>query len=72
MARHDDPGNAPEGDHHMENEQQEQPGARRVAGFFAALERMSAQPDPAALSPEEVATEIEAMRARQRGDPDAL
>ena len=47
---------------------QEQLAAQRVDGFFAAIERMGVQDDPSAMSPEEVAAEIEAMRAQQRAD----
>ena len=44
----------------------EQLAAQRVDGFFAAIERMSAHDEPAAMSPEEVAAEIKAMRVQQR------
>ena len=47
---------------------QDQLAARRVDGFFDAIERMSAQNEPSAMSPEEVAAEIETLRAQQRGD----
>lgn len=47
---------------------QEQLAAQRVDAFFAAIERMGAQDEPAAMSPEEVAAELEAMRAQRRAD----
>lgn len=39
---------------------------RRVDELFAAMDRMAAVNDPAAMSPEEVAEEIAAMRAERR------
>lgn len=44
----------------------EQLQARRQDGFFTALERMEQTPEPPAMSPEEVAGEIRAMRAERR------
>lgn len=40
--------------------------AQRADELFAAMERMVAVEEPAALSPEEVAEEIRAMRAERR------
>ncbi len=40
--------------------------AQRVDELFTAIERMAAVEEPAALSPEEVAEEIRAMRAERR------
>lgn len=40
--------------------------AQRVDELFTAMERMAAITEPAALSPEEVAEEIRAMRAERR------
>ena len=40
--------------------------AKRQDDFFAALERMERAPEPPALSPEEVAVEIRAMRDERR------
>jgi hypothetical protein len=45
---------------------QDQLATQRVDALFGAIERMSAQDEPAAMSPEEVAAEIEAMRAERR------
>lgn len=44
----------------------EQLRARRVDELFAAMERMAAEPEPAILSPEDLAQEIEMMRAEHR------
>ena len=44
----------------------EQLQVRRQAGFFAALERMEQPPEPPAMSPEEMAEEIRAMREERR------
>ena len=40
--------------------------AQRVDDLFAAMDRMAAVDEPAAMSPEEVAQEIVAMRAERR------
>lgn len=40
----------------------------RVDGLFVAMERMQRVEEPAAMSPEEVAVEIAAIRAEGRGD----
>lgn len=40
--------------------------ARHVDELFAAMDRMAATEEPAAMSPEEVAEEIRAMRAERR------
>lgn len=40
--------------------------ARREEAFFAAIERMASTSEPGALSPEEVAREIAAMREERR------
>lgn len=40
--------------------------AERVAGLFAAMERMAEIDDPSAMTPEEVAGEIATMRAERR------
>ena len=40
--------------------------AKRGEQLFAAMERMSAEQEPAAMSPEELAKEIAAMRAELR------
>ena len=40
--------------------------AQRVDELFTAMDRMAAVEEPAALSPEEVAEEIRAMRAGRR------
>lgn len=39
---------------------------QRVAELFTAMDRMAAVEEPAAMSPEEVAEEIAAMRAERR------
>jgi hypothetical protein len=44
----------------------EQPKARHVDELFSAMDRMAAVNEPAAMSPEEVAEEISAMRAERR------
>ena len=44
----------------------EQLQAQRQDGFFAATERMAQMPDLPAMSPEEVAEEIRAMREERR------
>lgn len=44
----------------------EQLQARRQDNFFAALERMERTPEPPAMSPEEMAEEIRAMREARR------
>lgn len=44
----------------------EQLQARRQDGFFAALERMERTPEPPAMSPEEMAEEMRAMREARR------
>lgn len=44
----------------------EQLTTQRVDELFAAMDRMAAVDEPAALSPEEVAEEIAAMRAERR------
>lgn len=40
--------------------------AQREDEFFAAMDRMAAVDEPAAMSPEEVAEEIATMRAERR------
>ena len=45
---------------------QEQLRAQREEELFAAMDRMAAVPKPPAMSPEEVAREIAAMRAKRR------
>jgi hypothetical protein len=40
--------------------------AKRGEQLLAAMQRMSAEPDPPAMAPEEVAAEIAAMRAELR------
>ena len=45
----------------------EQLKAQRVDELFAAMDRMAAVDEPAAMSPEEVADEIATMRAERRG-----
>lgn len=45
----------------------EQLRARRAGELFAAMDRMAAVAEPAAMSPEEVAEEIRAMRAERSG-----
>lgn len=44
----------------------EQLRSKRVDALFTAMNRMAAVAEPAALSPEEVAEEIRAMRAERR------
>jgi Arc/MetJ family transcription regulator len=44
----------------------EQLRARAGEELFAAMDRMAAHDDPPAMSPEEVASEIAAMRAKRR------
>ncbi|MBI2396550.1 MAG: hypothetical protein HYV17_02050 [Xanthomonadales bacterium] len=44
----------------------EQLRSKRVDALFTAMNRMAAVAEPAALSPEEVAEEIRAMRADRR------
>ncbi len=44
----------------------EQLQAKRQEEFFAAMERMAQVPEPPAMSPEEVAEEIRAMREGRR------
>jgi hypothetical protein len=44
----------------------EQLKARRVDELFAAMDRMAAVDEPAAMSPEEIAEEIATMRAERR------
>jgi hypothetical protein len=44
----------------------EQLDARRVDEFFVAMDRAAASDEPACMSPEELADEIAAMRARRR------
>lgn len=44
----------------------EQLQARRQDAFFTALERMEQTTEPAAMSPEDVANEIRAMREERR------
>ena len=44
----------------------EQLQARRQDEFFAAMERMERTPEPLAMSPEDVADEIRAMREERR------
>ncbi len=39
---------------------------RRVDGLFSAMDRMAGVPEPASMSPEEVAEEIARMRAERR------
>ena len=42
----------------------------QMAGeLFVAMDRMAAVPEPAAMSPGEVAEEIAAMRAERRANP---
>jgi len=49
----------------------EQLRAKREEELFAAMERMAQVPEPAAMSPEEVAEELRAMRAaRSAKSPD--
>jgi hypothetical protein len=45
----------------------EQLEARHTDEFFAAMDRMAAVDEPAAMSPEQVAEEIRAMRSERRG-----
>ena len=40
--------------------------SQRIDDLFAAMDRMAAVDEPAAMSPEEVAQEIAAMRAERR------
>lgn len=40
--------------------------SQRVDELFVAIERMDAVSEPAAMSPEDVASEIAAMRAKRR------
>jgi len=49
----------------------EQLGARRTSEWFEAMDRMAAVDEPPAMSPEEVAEEIRAMRAERRAAHDA-
>lgn len=44
----------------------EQLRAKREEELFAAMARMAQVPEPAAMSPEEVAEELRAMRAARR------
>jgi hypothetical protein len=44
----------------------EQLNAEHVGELFGAIERMNATPTPPAMSPDEVANEIAAMRAERR------
>jgi hypothetical protein len=44
----------------------EQIRTQRVDELFTAMDRMVAVPEPASMSPEEVADEIAAMRAERR------
>lgn len=50
----------------LEKMLREQLQARRQDEFFAAMERMAQMPEPPAMSPEEVAEEIRAMRTERR------
>jgi hypothetical protein len=43
--------------------------AKRMEQLFSAMDRMSAIDEPPAMSPEEVAVEIAAMRAERRAYP---
>jgi hypothetical protein len=44
----------------------EQLRSQKIDELFAAMDRMAAVPDPAPMSPEEVAQELAAMRAERR------
>lgn len=44
----------------------EQVRLRKIDELFSAMDRMAAIPDPAPMSPEEVAVELAAMRADRR------
>jgi hypothetical protein len=46
----------------------EQLRARNSEQLFALVERMSAIPDPNAMSPEEVAEEVKRIRAKRRAE----
>jgi hypothetical protein len=46
----------------------EQLDTKRVDELFSAMDRMAAAPEPAAMTPDEVAREIAAMRAERRGN----
>jgi hypothetical protein len=50
----------------LENWLREQLKAKRLDQLFSAMERMAAVDEPAIMSPEDVATEIAAMRAERR------
>lgn len=50
----------------LENWLREQLRAQQVEGLFAAMDRMAAVGEPAAMTPEEVAQEMSAMRAERR------
>ena len=47
----------------------EQLKAKRGEQLFEAIDRMSAEPDPPGMGPEEVADELAAMRAELRTKP---
>ncbi len=47
----------------------EQLKTQNVDDLFEAMDRMAAVDEPIAMSPEEVAEEIEAMRAERRAKP---
>ena len=51
---------------HLENWLREQLKARRVQELFEAVDRMRAVDDPSPMTPEEVADEIQAVRAERR------
>ncbi len=44
----------------------EQLNLQRVGELFLAMDRMAATPEPAAMSPDEIAQEMAAMRAERR------
>ncbi|HET8637719.1 MAG TPA: hypothetical protein VFL96_12800 [Acidobacteriaceae bacterium] len=46
----------------------EQLDTKRVDELFSAMDRMAAATEPAAMTPDEVAREIAAMRAERRGN----
>jgi hypothetical protein len=55
--------------HAIERWLREELKARHADELFAAIDRMAAVTEPAAMSPEEVAEEIRAMRAERRAKP---
>jgi hypothetical protein len=50
----------------LENWLREQLKARRIQELFEAVDRMRAVDDPSPMTPEEVADEIQAVRAERR------